>query len=1805
MKRTLQFALAAFLASCLGPPAVAPTQTLSIDHAVSGPRTRGAYAVVFAGPRGTVENRAEPGVTVLFNRAMRTLDDESPHIPALSVRTEEGAEVPGKWRWIGTHGVFFAPDKELPGATHFKVTVPRGTASLDHDTLPADYTFTFTTPRPSVVYTTPAEGAATLRPDAAIRVEMDQPIDAAEFEKVARLLVRGEGDAKVQVVPVTVARATDGIHRQRTLVVTPKQRLPLDAGIELDIGKGLKGEGPLKMEEASHLHVRTYGPLRLARVTCPRVFDATLGKCQAHRDITVALSNEVMPDEFRAHLALGKLPKAPAVKHATLQTARPRPLLAFTLGADPDFEKRYRVTLKAGMTDVYGQRLAKDVVFDVDTEPPFSHQAAPRVTHPAPQNEGEPPPETVASRAIPPFEVGFGIDGYVFEAGLHSHAIPVGLVNVPTFGLVTRKLDSRETKQWLAGTALSPSGFLSGGFRFSWETPDPAANVRIVRSVDLDALLAPSHRGTALLALGTPAQTTPLREQLVSLTDLAVTAKMSKFGSLVWVTSLSSGKPVAGAEVAIGTVKKDDQRTFVTDDQGVALVPPDAFAPIRETRSGWGSDYASPDTDFVVVVRKGDDWTYQRVEQSPSFLRAAPNVDLAASKEWQGTVFADRGVYRPGETVKLAAVLRQADARGLSVVGGRDVRVTLTDAQGEKVFESRAKTDAFGGLALDAPLPKTAHLGSATATLTLAASRSAFSTSFLVADFKPAEFAVTASADKREVVRGDRAHFLVHGEYLFQAPMANAATHDSAVRSVASFTPKGSDGFVTSDEAYTSDYGDKSPRAGELLEKDATLDGSGDHDTWLDLPMPGQTQPELVTFESDVEDFTRQVVAGSASVLVHPAEFYVGMKRPASRFVAVGATLHPEVLAFAPGGAHVAGAAVKLELVERKWTTVVEDTGDGSRRSKVEDTVVASCDVVSAERASSCALRVPEAGYFIVRATSKDCRGNAVRASTSLYSLSDKPDVQTRLGWSEGDARVIKLEADKSSYEPGDAAKILVRNPFKEAEALITVERGGVLASQTTVLRGSMPVVSIPIQDDYFPNVFVSVHLVRGRLQAPPATGADVAGPDYRDGYVELGVSPHTHRLDVQVLADGKQHRPGDPLDADVIVKDSRGQPVRAELTFYAVDEGVLMLTGYQTPDPLGAFTRPRSLAVFGMESRDHLGKILALKAGEKLRNLGWETQSGEDKGDDGGGGDESGGGKPRREFKNTAYFEAGRVTGEDGKAHFHFVLPDNLTTFRLMAVAASPDCFGSGQTSVVSSKKLMARPALPRVVRVGDKLDASVVVSAKALGAIPVDVRIGVASGGLSVSGATVQHVTLPASGNLEVHFPVVASAAGPSKITFAVSGGGEKDVVEVKKRVELPLHLESTAVYGETNRAAAIAFGDLSKIRGDQGSLDVRVSSSALVGLSETFDQLDEYPYGCTEQLASRMIPLLSLDDLARSVGVRVPASTDDRMQDAVAGLLAHQHDSGGFGYWDNDTEEPWLSAYALLALDAASKHGFYVPHDALDNGVTYLRRALARQKFKPSDDDDKPTDDGDDAQQADDSAEDGLSADDKLERAYAEAAFIADTLATLGKPDPGYLNQLYDARAHQALFTQALLLHAMAVGAMPKSQTATLASEITARLRVDADTAYAEEQGTLYAPLLDSPARTTALALRALLAVDPKHPLAARLAKGLLSQRRSGAWESTQENAWALVALDAYRKNQEGDRPDFDVSVFLGSSRIGEESFHDRSLKDDRFTLVPSKVRTLGGPLTFAMNGTGKLFYSAELKYEIADLPKKPVD
>jgi alpha-2-macroglobulin len=1775
------------LVSCFqGPPRVVPSDTLGPGSGIASPRAKARFAIAFAGPRGVVSEREDPAITALFNRPMRTLDTpDGAGLPPLRIETTDGQPVAGSPRWLGTHGVLFLPDAPLPGATGFIATIASGVRSLDGDTLGLPYRFEFSTSPPALLQSEPSDGATDVRARDAFRLVFNQTVDPGAIEKSAALIVSGRAEPFHATRP---ANPPTGTPRERAVLVTPDAPLPLDSVIALTLRAGLHGaEGPMPMQEARTVSVRTYGPLALADVRCAKV---NLGRCQAHRDVTVVLSNAVTPEELNAHLRTTMPRVVPAAApRPGIVKKRAEPSRAHPLAVDPQTGKRYRVTLTAGMQDVYGQRLAKDVAFDVAIEASFEKPARAAASS---GNVGPPPPSADDPRPRRPvvdYEATFGVRGNLLEAstapGAKRRDLPISVVNVPTYGLAAAALQEQDALRWLAKT--DPSGGLTGGgWRWDWISPGVPENVRSVRTLDLDALLA-STKGArvALVALAIPGSEQPRSTAMLDVTDLGVTAKLSRFGSLVWVTRLSTGAPVSGAIVALRNAKRE-LFSAATDAGGVVRVPQETFKPV--------ADNGSIDSSAWLFVRAGDDWVYQRVERSMADVRAARDVDLAHRKEWEALVFTDRGVYRPGETLKLSAIVRQSDVAGLKLPASTDVRVEVKDAQDDRIFSGHASTDAFGELALDVPLPRTSHLGQAVVSVQLGrGDADVFATNVTLAAYKASEFRVEVEAAQHEYVRGDAAGFSVKAEYLYGAPMAGAPAHNAASRSRTAFAPKGSDGFETTDDVFTRDHPDESPRSEDLRVGDGELDVQGRLRESIPLDLPGQRGPELVTFETQIEDLTRQTVAERASVLVHPAPFYVGLRRSELRFLAVGAPFKAEVAAFEPGGARRAGVPVHVELVSRNWTDVVVDEASDVPRhvTQAVDTVVGSCDAATTTAGSSCTVRVPSAGYFIARASST---GPVVHASIGFDGIDDRPDAAAVVGWKDNGARGLTIESDKETYAAGDTAKVLIRSPFKEADALVTVERAGVLWQNVVHVRGPMPLVSVPMKSEYYPNVFVGVHLVRGRVAPPPAVGqADVGAPDFRTAFKEVTIDPETHRLKVDVSPSRAEYQPGEEVDADVQVT-SQGQGTRAAVTFYAVDEGVLMLTGYKTPDPLPAFAEHKHLADFGLDNREHLAHLVALKNGERVPIRSYEYQGNAAsefgynyKGDEGGGGD---GAALRADFRTTAYFEPSRATSDEGKAHFRFKLPDNLTRFRLMAVVASADDrFGFGESAITANRKLMARPAIPRVVRVGDAFEASVVVSSKDAGTTNVDVTLD--ANGVLLGGPRVHNVPLQRNGQVEVRFPVRAIKPGQAELVFTVAAAGRVgDRVLVQRMVDLPVDVRASAVYGEMTTNAAIALGDLKRVRPDQGSLELRMATSALVGIDSAFDQLSEYPYGCTEQLTARTIPLLALDDMAHAYHVRVPAGSHDAIDEAVGKILKNQHGSGGFGFWEDEPEVPWLSAYAMWALEAASKKGFYVPVSSLDHGVEYLRAQLAKEVSDKSagDEDGAPSSKGDEPTRDD----------------YPAKVFIADVLAMIGASDPGYLNRAYEARARQPLSSQALLLHAMATAHMQTAELQRLSREIEQRLRVGPGEAVADEGGD--ENILDSPARTTAFALRALLAADPRHPLAPRLARGLLGLRRNGAWRSTQENLWALIALEDYRRTQESMPANVDVRAYLGDDAMGTWSFRSGQIVGDPLQIPMTRVaRRSGEPITFAMKGSGKAFFSAELRYAVTDLPTRPED
>ncbi|WP_234022507.1 alpha-2-macroglobulin family protein [Sorangium cellulosum] len=994
--------------------------------------------------------------------------------------------------------------------------------------------------------------------------------------------------------------------------------------------------------------------------------------------------------------------------------------------------------------------------------------------------------------------------------------------------------------------------------------------------------------------------------------------------------------------------------------------------------------------------------------------------------------------------------------------------------------------------------------------------------------------------------------------------MTNAEARLSVTRAPAAFSPPGLEGFTIREDELTDALPAQAPREAEVQSGREKLDARGQAAIGAALSMPGQRGPESVTCEAEITDVSRQALAGSTTALVHPAEFYVALKEP-ERFAKAGDVLRPEILAVDPKGARVAQVGVGVALVQRTWTLAREQSGSAYRSVMAPvDKVVARCGVTTAAAPRSCELAIPGAGYFLLHATAKDRRGNPVGAAAGIYALGAGGG-----GFGDSDELKVELVPDKDSYEVGQTARVLVKSPFASADALITVERAGILTERRATLSGGMPVIDVPITEDLRPNAFVSVLLLRGRTKPPPAPGKDgAAGPDvgapaFRLGYAPLRVNPEARRLAVRVRPDRADARPGEPIRVDVDVRDQRGQPARAEVALYAVDEGVLSLVNYQTPDPIPVFGAPRSLKVATVESRAALARV---------RNP--FADLGADKGR--AGGDGAGGGTGvRRDFRQSAYYHPALVTDAAGQVHASFKLPDSLTTYRVMAVVvAEDDRFGYGESRVTASRPLMARPALPRFLRAGDAIDAGVVVTSKGLARSAVEVEV--TASGLTLSGGAKRAIELAPGESAEVRFALAAPRAGQATLRFRAAGGGSEDVVEVTRQIQAPVSPEAVALYGDTTTASAERLGDLSAIRDDIGGLTVSLAPTALVGLGGGVEQLIEYPYGCTEQLTSRMVPLLSLRDLAKAYGIALPKDVTSVVGKTVREILSHQRGDGGFGFFaESDEPDLWTTTYALWGLSEARRYGVAVPRDATDRAIAFLRERLNQADRDPL--------------------------------ARATAPFILDVLALSGAPDPGRASRLFEERKDLPLFSKALLAHAMVVGKSDRAAVDQLVVELEGALRLDGPIARAvSNHGDAYAVLMDSEARTSALVLRALLAARPSHALAPRLAAGLLADRRGGTWRSTQETAWALLALDAYRKAQEKRAPDFDARVFLGQAEIFSAPFHGPTTEQARTSIPAARLASAAGaPLAFSVDGTGRLFYEARLRYVRKALPAASLD
>lgn len=1656
-------------------PRVEPSGVLELAR--PQPENRGPMRVVHSGPRG--QATSDPTIQILFSQPLRALDVDVPVPGGILVEPDPG----GHFEWLGTRALVYVPSAgELPRATPFRVTVPAGVASVNGEKSAEGHTFEFRTPLPEVVQASPRSYDEHEARQQAVRLTFSQPVDP---EQVSRFFeARASGERR----PVRALRGQN----EQEVVFKPVEPWPLGATVEYALAPGYLGKlGPLPAEQSFSESFRVYGPL-VARVECDR---DQFERCRPGSYMSVSFSNPVPAQQFAQGLSAKDYPL-----HVDRSFAPEDRTLSIYLSPQLKPGQTFELKLAVGLRDIFGQPLST-----------FAHS------------------KIVVGDYRPDVTIGFS--GNSIPSREKAVAI---LSQNASYSLFIAPLQPGDVMR--LSDAAEPLGLLEKLPEVTRRVVEARAkNQAQSERVDLDRLLGQSSgRGAFAIGVRYKDDAGKVVESVrwAQRTDLALTAKLGRNQTKVWVTDLITGAPIQGAAISlVGGAPS----SAVTDGSGLAELP----------RGTWTSSAGSESKTAWLRVEHGADVVLRSNREVVDGYSIPVSTDFYGAARDRAFLFPEREILRPGEGFWIKGYVRSLGLTGNTITAGRSYRVALLSPEGSEVQSATVRTNDFGAFSARFEVPLSASLGYFQ--LVLQEGKEQLTQAGLqVAEYVPAEFKAEVSPDAGFRMRGEQARVTVSGSYLYGAPMVGAGAHATVFRYPTTFSPRGADDLATDDSEFQ-DTVDRIYQTPYIKSVELKLGSDGRQVVDIPLSFENMIGPERIETEAEIVDLSNRAQSARAAFLVHPARYYLGLERPENYFVNSGSSLSPKVLALEPSGARVSGRDVNLSLYRVHYAEVVRKGSDGEPYSiynRVQERV-GSCHVQSEVSAKGCALRTQSPGFHVVRATSRDERGREVAASYSFYSIGTGS-----AGFrASSDRQAVELTLDKGSYRIGDRARLLIQSPFAKARAWVTVEKDDTVDSFVVSVSGSTPTVELPVTERFRPNAHIGVVLI----EESASTGRVDREDSYRIGYAELKLDPEAQRLSVGVQADRTSYRPRSDVALDFSVRDAAGRPVSAELSVFVVDEGVLLLSGQGLPDPLSVFTAPEPLRVETLEGRQWVARL-----------FGFDPADYAAKGEPGGGGEDG-----RSNFLTTAYFNPSLRTDAEGQAHVTFKLPDNVGQFRVTALAVSrTDQYGSGQGNLTVNQELMIRPQLPRFLRSGDSFAASALVSS--LAQKPLDVRVSLETKGAERSGAKTELVSIQPGHTGRVDFPAVAGAVGALDFDFTGRASGLSDRVSLRRSVQSPARLETVAAYGKTTDVAAERLGALAGIRPDVGGVSVTLSATALSGLRASYESLLDYPYACTEQLASRVLPLLALDQLAKRLDLPVPKDAKGRVGQGVQQMLRRQRGDGGFGMWSEaEKSDPFVSGYTLFVLGLAKRAGHFIPAGAMQRGQRFLGEVARR---------DEPGE-------------------------LASSVFAVFTLAKLGAGDPARVNALYERRGEMPAFARALLLWTAALNKQERV-VAPLLREIEATLVPRGDRVeLAPPAGAPENDPFSSQVRSHAMTLGAMLVAQPGHPLSDGLVRSLLDQRRNGTWGSTQESAFSLLALALFQEQEESEPAQFDARLFVGGREVFRQAFGAERLSA---THGLSMGALLGdSDLVFAKDGPGVLYYEARLRYARAELPRAPFE
>ncbi len=1224
--------------------------------------------------------------------------------------------------------------------------------------------------------------------------------------------------------------------------------------------------------------------------------------------------------------------------------------------------------------------------------------------------------------------------------------------------------------------------------------------------------------------------------------------QQAKLKNIYWVTDLKSANPIGGAKVQLfegvkenSKVKMKKLSSYLTDRSGIAEVA------VANNLHG------------VVVTKGSDSALITRYDNKLGY----GSVARTAQKIY---TYTDRPIYRPGQEVHIKGLYRIGYDGDYEIFQEKKIPLKVYNSKNEEILSQELEVNDFGSFNTKLILDTKASLGR----YRIVAKNAI--THFEVEKYVPAPFKVETKTDKEEYISGDTLNLDIDASYYFGAVVEGGEVEYS-IGSQDYYFDKYTDEYFNFGSrwyyCYNCSYGDKF-----ILRNKTEIDSSGkariSHRLDLNKLFEDEkdVKSKIFVVYLTVKNSNGQTVSAQKSFIVHRGEYYLGLKTD-KYFLNKNESFKAKVKSVNTAGEKLAVNDIKLQINKIKWAQSKRKEVDGGYYYKWEKELELIQEKTIGTNQSgdwSGDFSLDKEGEYELKVTGKDSRGNIITNSYNIYVYGNAQVDVRRTNDTE-----LEIVVDKSDLKVGDQARIIIKSPYKKAKALVSVERGKVFKYEVVDLNQSLYDYSFPVLADYTPNFYVSVILL----------SAD-SDPEVKFGQTQFKVDTERKELNISVQSDKKTYLPGEEVILNLEAKDYLGNPAETEFSVAVADLSVLALKGNPKKNPLVFF--------YG-------GFPLTISTSSNLENILYEIDV--DNRTKGGGGAESEdlAKKKRGIFKDTALWQAVVRTDQNGKAKIKFTLPDNLTTWQVESIGISKDTkLGVDYQDFIARKDIMLVPLKPRFIVPGDEfyLGAKIFNQTNQ----KQNLRVELKSGTLFLKNDSgKKDIQIEANESKTVYFKVKADSSkqkGVHRFVLFAKNSAYEDTVENTIKITRNDTYEATATAGYSNASLVNEFIYLPEnIVEDKGELTIQSSATLAVFLSDALNYLLGYPYGCSEQIASKLASIaivkkgLNLENIGDKFELEDVEfdgrkyTIDEVVEIGLARIYENQKHNGGFAYYPDGDSNIYLTLHIANTLKDLKNAGYEINENSLRRAFTYINNTVSYDRNLKKNKD----------------------------MVILATNFLLE-IKEYGKINKSLISYIKGLRNDKLLLNDQISNTSLVTLAIMLSENEDIFSReyknevfdiLENKIDIDSRGAFLPSGKNVTWQYYGTQTKDTALLLKALSKDERDNEILDRILRWLLrSRNKDGAWGSTNNTISVIDAMTDYLIWQRETESEFTLKMLLDDEEKQSFDYNAQTILDQNSLTIPVSELGLGSfsSLDFKKENHNNLnnnfYYDISLKY-----------